>query len=213
MNVQSIIAAWKSQKARRIRALLFLFVVGLVLIADGFHGAKISFIPAYYLGFLLWLILILPLFGVNIWKKEPADANGNTFWNGSDNHLYNEELQRAIEAVTLNNTTATRRALYEVLRSLTYCLPTSGPAEGDTQSLMLTKNEAGEIVLPVFSDPNALHRWEQNPHSMLVLTADKLFELAVANDFDELLINPAGPAGGKLTRLEYRCLAQGILPA
>lgn len=125
--------------------------------------------------------------------------------------LLNEDLQQAIEAVTGNDTPASRQKLYQVLLETTFCLPSSGAGEGTSQ-ITATQNEAGEMVLAAFSDPVALRRWEPDTNSMLVMPSQKLFELAVENGFDEILINPAGPAGGKLTKPEFARLAQGVIP-
>ena len=127
--------------------------------------------------------------------------------------LMNPELQQAIEAVTANNTSTTRRKLYEVLLETTFCIPSSASDDKEgTSQISATQNEAGELVLVAFSDPAALRRWEQNPEAMLVMPAQQLFQLALDNNFAEILINPAGPAGGKLARHEFARLAQGVIP-
>jgi len=125
--------------------------------------------------------------------------------------LMNEELQAAIEAVTAENTSEHRRVLYEILLETTFCLPAFGSDE-DTSQISATQNENGEMVLAAFSDPAALRRWEAKPESMMVMPAAQLFEMAIENDFAEILINPAGPAGGKLSKQEFTQLAQGEFP-
>jgi hypothetical protein len=154
---------------------------------------------------------LMPSPADHLWDDEDAyvDNDDDTT---VDDELYNQDLQAAITAVTKDNSHENRQELYRILMRLSYCIPLSSPAEpGNSQPLTVTKNENGEVVLPAFSDPNALHRWV-HPPSMLVMTADKLFETAIANDFAEILINPAGPAGGKLTREEYTALSRGIIP-
>ena len=129
-----------------------------------------------------------------------------------DDQLYDPELQTAIDAMNVEDTPSNRKALYEVLSKTTYCLPRSGAADGEAPSVMATVTPEGAIALPAFSDPNALQRWVRKPHSMQVVTADKLFEMAAARGFAEIRINPAGPAGGTLTRDQYTSLAKGLLP-
>ncbi len=121
--------------------------------------------------------------------------------------LMNEELQTAIEAITADNTSDNRRKLYEILLETTFCLPSSG-----SDQITATQNENGEMVLAAFSDPAALRRWEAKPKSMLVMPAEQLFQMAIENDFAEILINPAGPVGGKLAKHEFTRLAQGVIP-
>lgn len=125
--------------------------------------------------------------------------------------LMNEELQQAIEAVETDNTSTNRCKLYEILLQTTFCLPSSGSGEGTSQ-VSGVQNEAGELALAVFSDPAALRRWKPDAASMLVMPAEKLFEVAIEKGFAEILINPAGPAGGKLARHEFTRLAQGVIP-
>ena len=50
----------------------------------------------------------------------------------------------------------------------------------------------------------------RGPH--LALTAVKLFEFAMENDFVLVRINPAGPAGGQFSRAEVEQLARGVIP-
>lgn len=125
--------------------------------------------------------------------------------------LLNEELQAAIEAVTKDNTSDNRRKVFEILMETTFCLPSSGSDESTSQ-ITATQNEDGEMVLAAFSDPVALRRWEAKPKSMLVMPAQQLFQMAIENDFAEILINPAGPVGGKLMKHEFTRLAQGVIP-
>lgn len=128
--------------------------------------------------------------------------------------LMNEELQAAIEDVAANDTSDNRRKVYELLRDTTFCLVNSSTAETaeDEMSIAATQNEAGELVMVAFTDPAALRRWEPKPQAMLVMPAEKLFEIAIENNFAEILINPAGPAGGKLAKHEFMRLAQGVIP-
>jgi hypothetical protein len=125
--------------------------------------------------------------------------------------LLNEDLQIAIEAVTADDNTHNRRKVYEILLKSALCVPSSGTKKGKSR-ITATQNEEGELALPAFSDPVALRRWDPDSKSMLVMTAEKLFQMAVDNDFAEIQLNPAGPAGGKLTPQEFRLLAKGLIP-
>lgn len=139
-------------------------------------------------------------------KKKPG------FWNPDDHpELMNPELQRAIEAFRHSRSVEDHRELYRVLLSLTYCVPTSG-GEGESRTISALKNEADELTLAAFSDPAALQRWTEGAQSMLVMTAEKLFEFALENNFREIRINPAGPVGGSLSHAEFALLAKGEIP-
>ena len=151
---------------------------------------------------------------MNFLKKlfsRQKDDDFDMFSPDTHEGLMNEDLQEAIETVTANNTPENRRKLYEILLEATFCLPSSGSDE-NTSEISATQNENGELALVAFSDPAALRRWEAEPKSMLVMRAEQLFQVATENDFAEILINPAGPTGGKLAKHEFTRLAQGVIP-
>jgi len=125
--------------------------------------------------------------------------------------LYDAELQAAMTAVAENDTPENRRDLYRILLKINYIVALAAPSENGEAQMLLTKNREGDTVLPTFTDPGALRRWA-DAASMLVMTAQKFFELAVERDYVEVHVNPAGPAGGKLTRAEYTALAKAEMP-
>lgn len=147
-------------------------------------------------------------------KHAPEPPMSRDIWNpeGVD-RLLNEELHQAIEAATAIPTPENRRQLFRLLLTIVYCIPSAGGSgEGRPLTITASENEAGERVLMAFSDPCALKRWAPNPPAFVTLTAVKLFELVLENDFVLVCINPAGPAGGQLSRAEVEQLARGVIP-
>jgi hypothetical protein len=127
--------------------------------------------------------------------------------------LLNEELHQAIEAAAADNTPEHRRRVYQLLLDTEYCVPSAGgTGEGESLTITATENSTGERVLIVFTDPCALNRWAPDRPAFAVLRADRLFELVLENGFVQVQINPAGPAGGQLSRAEVESLAQGVIP-
>jgi hypothetical protein len=145
-------------------------------------------------------------------RRDPEPTYAENLWNpeGVD-RLLNEDLHCAIAAVAAEPTVENRRKLYELLSKITYCVP-SNKSGADGLTIVASQNEQGEKVMVAFSDPCALKRWLPNPPAFLAIPAPKLFEIMLHNDFAEVLINPAGPAGGKLSRAEVERLACGEMP-
>lgn len=144
-------------------------------------------------------------------QKFTRKKNEDLFNPENVDGLLNEELQQTIEAVTADDTSLNRQALYKILLETTFCIPSSSSGEG-TSAITATQNEEGEMVLVAFSDPVALRRWEFSPKAMLVMPAQQLFKLAVEQNFAEILINPDSQAGGKLAKRDFVRLAQGVIP-
>jgi hypothetical protein len=144
--------------------------------------------------------------------RNPEPTYSESLWNpvGTD-RLLNEDLHRAMEAVAKDPTAEHRRRLYEWLAKITYCVPSNNHDAGGL-TISASRNERGEMVMVAFSDPCALKRWLPNPPEFLAVAAWKLFEIMLENGFAEIVINPAGPAGGKLSRSEVERLARGEIP-
>ncbi|MEZ6139560.1 MAG: SseB family protein [Zavarzinella sp.] len=145
-------------------------------------------------------------------RRTPEPTNMENLWNPNGvDRLLNEELHCAIEAFTAEPTVENRRNFYLLLSTSNYCVPSSNNDAGGT-TITASQNEQGELTLVAFSDPCALKRWQPNSPEFLVFTASKLFETILEYGIMEVIINPAGPAGGKLTRADVELMAQGKLP-
>jgi hypothetical protein len=73
-------------------------------------------------------------------------------------------------------------------------------------------NPQGQTALPVFTDEEAVRLWQPEGAPYVAFHAPDLFQLALQNNADALVVNVAGPTGGEITRHELSVLAQGTLP-
>jgi hypothetical protein len=71
--------------------------------------------------------------------------------------------------------------------------------------------DKGEMVLLAFTDTDALLRWRPAGCAVVGMRAADVFPLAIANRFASIVVNVAGPTGGRITRGEFQ-LAEGALP-
>ncbi|HNT73949.1 MAG TPA: SseB family protein [Anaerolineae bacterium] len=139
----------------------------------------------------------------------------------SDEHLgtgvcspLNPELVSALYAVARQDTPTTRAALYAALLDSTLILPTveSFAAANAPLKVWAGENSSGETVLLAFTDADAVLKWAADGADYVALRAPSLFALAAHQQAAEVLINPAGPVGGRVPRHEFALLAEGRLP-
>jgi hypothetical protein len=132
------------------------------------------------MGFFRWL------FSAGRASKPAALSD---LWNPTGvDRLYDEELHQAIDAFTADGSTENRRCLYEQLLRVNYCIPLNeAQAESEPLIVRAVLNDSGERAMIAFTDPCAMKRYTPNPPSMMILTATKLFELVLKNDFSQLL--------------------------
>lgn len=138
--------------------------------------------------------------------------------------IENAQLVAAMAAVVKHDVPLTRRALYEALLESTLILPTveeteltsAQPGEDDDFGLdlrLLTyEGEDGSPLLIAFTDENAVLAWNPEGISYVALSGPDLFTLADYNEISEIILNPAGPVGGRILRQEVESLARGELP-
>ena len=134
----------------------------------------------------------------------------------------NVELFHAIMEIA-NNPESDRIRLYAALTGSVFLVPLSGEPpsteapQGDEVNidvLTLTGPE-GELALPVFTHEDAVRQWipaEQPTPATMTFSGLSLFQLAAASPMQFILINPAGPFGGQVSRPEFEALAQEVLP-
>lgn len=140
--------------------------------------------------------------------------------------IENPRLLKAMSAVALNDSPATRKQLYSELLRAVFILPTPGvsgrpgpqTSDGKTTIQIIGIKDANNVdVTPAFTDYEALRNWDPNTPS-IALKAGALFEMLVPLAFQEIVINPFDPRrkmlrpGGRITRREFESLAKGVLP-
>jgi SseB protein N-terminal domain/SseB protein C-terminal domain len=132
----------------------------------------------------------------------------------------NAGLERVMTEMSARPDIKVRRVLYQELLKGTLLLPTPGPAHLPPGGAPLKEVQVvtrpgapGETVWIAFTGLEPLRLWWGQPGSPhLAVKGEELFPLALRNRVDTLLINPAGPIGGRLTRMEIQMLAERTIP-
>ncbi len=143
----------------------------------------------------------------------------------------NPAFLEAMLAVAHHDTPENRRALYENMLKVWFLVPTRDAEPPDApglhdikeniaQSFSLEHDPEGMVVLPVFTDEEALRNWNKTI-LWIALQGTALFQAIVGTDVEDVVINPYeidDPAskmirpGGRVTRWEFELLAEGRLP-
>jgi hypothetical protein len=133
------------------------------------------------------------------------------------NSPQNPELLRAMDDLARGDTPQTREALYKTILAST--LIVGGELSGDNQvSFRTIEHPPGNVILPAFTDLEALSSWASEGTPWLGLRAQALFQSIAPGNIASVLINPFRPdqeisrPGGIITRQEFLALAQGIVP-
>lgn len=142
---------------------------------------------------------------MGVWEERVA---------GNRRSPVNPELVSALYGVVRQDIPETRAALYAALLESTLILPTaeSFVATGASLRLLAGEDQTGATVLFAFTDEDAVLKWAAEGADYVALRAPALFALAAQQQVAAVVINPAGPVGGRVPRHEFAPLAQGQLP-
>ena len=133
-------------------------------------------------------------------------------------------LTRAMRRVATNDSPAARRVLHLELLKSNLMLPKPSRAGDPGRGARLTLVSGAEIAvftaeapggkqaMLAFTDPGALLAWKPAGSDYLALRVQDACSLVAPNDLNGLIINPAGPVGGHLSRFEADALAEGAVP-
>lgn len=129
----------------------------------------------------------------------------------------NAGLERVIMEISLRPNMKIRRLLYAELLKSILLLPTPSPLEASSQVMSLKEIQLvtlpgpkNELVWIAFTSKVASRQWRnQFEDAYVAIQGTALFALAVQNRVQSILINPAGPIGGKITEMELKMLAEG----
>jgi hypothetical protein len=142
----------------------------------------------------------------------------------------NPALERAMDELARNDNAKTRASLYKAILASTFIF--QGNVSGGTEVLKgkwiadsstrvafkTVEHPPGTMVLPVFTDLEALTSWASSQEQWIALRAQELFRSIVPGNIAEVRVNPFRPEqtvsrpGGIITRNEFVALAQGLLP-
>jgi hypothetical protein len=132
----------------------------------------------------------------------------------------NADLEKVMLEMSLHPNMKVRRLLYAELLKSTLLLPTPSPLEASSHvtslkeiQLVTQPGPKNELIWIAFTSKAALGQWRnQFEDAYVAIQGSPLFALAVQNRVESILINPAGPVGGKITGVELQMLAEGIFP-
>jgi hypothetical protein len=142
----------------------------------------------------------------------------------------NAALDRAMHEMAKDDNAKTRASLYKTVFASTFIVP--GNVSGGTEvrkgewiadsntrvAFKTIEHPPGNIVLPVFTDVEALTSWAGSAVPWVALRAQELFQSIAPGNVAEVRVNPFRPEqpisrpGGIITRNEFMALAQGLLP-
>lgn len=131
----------------------------------------------------------------------------------------NDELLAALADVDDEATGPARERMYEALLDADLIVPVTGEddaireadGEVDLDVPILTAAD-GRTALSVFSDEEALTRFEPDGTPYVAVGGRTLFRLLAGEPPDLVLLNPAGPIGLELERDEIAALGRGEVP-
>ncbi len=115
--------------------------------------------------------------------------------------------------MSVKPTVQTRKKLYQELLNHVLLLPTPGHLEESTHEplkeiqVVTQPSPEGKLCWLAFTSQEALYKWKHE-NAYVAIQGSQLFELALRNKVDNILMNVAGPIGGLITRIEIQMLAQ-----
>src|SRR5262245_11939629 len=126
-------------------------------------------------------------------------------WLKKSDALDNRVLDGCMGALAQGDSLEKRRALYAALRTSRLMLATPGADEGAGPSdgtrpirFIATQDADGTSMMLAFTSEAALLAWRPVGCTYTVLSARDVFGLALKAQMQTILINPSGPAGGRL---------------
>ncbi len=137
-----------------------------------------------------------------------------------------EVLIDAMRRVALVDDPDTRKILYKTILKSRFFVPVPGRVDiknlgnnnrvqfekGDQIQLITGVDPHGRPAILVFTDRDELLKWRPSGSQFVILESQSLFRLAVHNEYQAIIVNPAGPIGGMLSRAEFEMLAEGSIP-
>ena len=163
----------------------------------------------------------------NLFKKKQSGAASGSREPFSKND--NTAFVQAMNSVAREDTPETRKALYEAMPLAWFFIPNpntesslkTGENISDGKTLLplpIIQDGNGKKILPTFTDQEALGSWAGAGSHWIALQGKPLFQSVMKTDTDEIAVNPHLPdkpmtrPGGRITRLEFAALADGMIP-
>jgi hypothetical protein len=138
-----------------------------------------------------------------------------------DRLLKKDTLEQVFRDLAQSDTPERRRTLYKLLLEGTLILATphedptnrSRTSDGSLQiGFIATSDANGKPAMLAFTSEAALLAWRPAGCTYTSLAARDVFRMALQKEMETIVVNPNGPSGGYLTRLEFTTLAEGLFP-
>lgn len=128
-------------------------------------------------------------------------------------------LDRALAQLQGDIAIERRGPLYEALLRCKLAVMTAGDPgpvlpdgrHGDV-TLQATVNADGDLIFPVFTNPEAMRAWNADLAGAVLIDAKDVFPHFLETDAVALVVNPGTATGAALTRSEVSVLAEGRVP-
>ena len=131
----------------------------------------------------------------------------------------NDAIVEALQNLAAHDTLDRRAMLFQLMVDSTFVVATpEGGEPGETAPVLVETvglqmaRDADGVVLPLFTDADALARWAPAGGGHASLRARPLFHMAVQQGVAKVVINPGSEASAEITRREFSSLAEGRLP-
>jgi hypothetical protein len=126
----------------------------------------------------------------------------------------NDDLVAAMEAMTTAPSAGARTLLHAAVGTSTLLVPLTEPADetSDAPALFLAPGEDGSLVFVAFTDVEALRAWADGDQPFASVDGRTACRLVVEHGADGLVINAAGPWGGRLSQHDCELVAEGLVP-
>ncbi|MGA8870854.1 MAG: enhanced serine sensitivity protein SseB C-terminal domain-containing protein [Candidatus Acidiferrales bacterium] len=131
----------------------------------------------------------------------------------------NPGLEHAMYDVAKRDNERTRESVYRALLASTLIFEGQIASDDSTRFAFKTvEHPPGNVVLPVFTDVDALVSWAGSEGQWIALRARDIFQAIAPTKIADVYINPfrkgqtVNKPGGIVRRHEFVALAQGLLP-
>jgi hypothetical protein len=125
----------------------------------------------------------------------------------------NDELLAAMETMTTAPSEEARRSLHLAVggASLLVPLELDGEDEGGA-ALFVTHGNGGTPLFLAFTDNDALRAWAAGEWPYATLDGRTVCRFVAEHGAEGLVLNAAGPWGGRLSRRDAELVAEGLVP-
>jgi hypothetical protein len=125
---------------------------------------------------------------------------------------HNDELLEAMEAMTTAPSEEARRSLHHAVSVASLLVPLENEADGEGASLFVARGDGGAPLFVALTDEDALRAWADGEWPYAVLDGRTVCRFVAEHGADGLVLNPAGPWGGRLSRRDAELVAEGLVP-